>query len=377
METYDRIVLGLGGIGSAALHALSARGLRVLGLEQFGIAHNRGSSHGQTRIIRQAYFEHPDYVPLLRDAYCAWDHLEMESGQKLFERVGLLEMGPPNGLIVPAIEKSASLYGLSIERLTASECNNRFQGLRVPDMMSVVFEKNAGYLYVERCVQIAIELAQQRGAVTRVHEAIQEVRLHSRYADVITDRNSYQTQGLVICLGAWSPAFLPISLPLKVVRKHLHWFANIDPTLDVRNGCPPFFYEMPNGYFYGFPALDERGVKVAEHTGGELVADPTNLDRSLDRVDADRVEQFTRACLPSLSEHRTHHAVCMYTLTPDEHFIVDLHPDHPTVAIAAGFSGHGFKFAAGLGKILAEMSISGQKVPEIEFLAASRFQQTT
>ena len=377
MATYDRIVVGVGGIGSAALCSLARRGARVLGLESFGVAHDRGSSHGQTRIIRQAYFEHPDYVPLLRQAYQQWDRLEAESGRRLFERVGLLEVGVEAGPTMQGIRRSATQHQLPIETLSATESLRRFPSLQIPEGMDVIYEANAGFLYVERCVETAIEVARRHGAEVRTNSPVREIRVKPDRCEVVTDAGVDSADGIVFCLGPWSPALLPVRLPLHVVRKHLHWFQCEDPRFHVAARCPAFFYELPEGSFYGFPAFENVGVKVAEHTRGERTADPASVDRTMDPMDVSRIDAFVRTCLTSVSSIRTRHEVCMYTMTPDEHFVIDHHPGNPRAVFAAGFSGHGFKFAAGLGECLAEMTLHETRVPELEFLSASRFSTKT
>lgn len=373
MATYDRIVVGLGGMGSAALCSLARRGAKVLGIESYGVAHDRGSSHGQTRIIRQAYFEHPDYVPLLRQAYQQWERLEAECGRRLFERVGLLEVGVETGPTMQGIRRSASTHQLPIETLTPAESARRFPSLHIPEGMDIIFEANAGFLYVERCVEAAVEVAQRYGAEVRTHTAVRQIRIEQGHCEVVTDAGVDRAEGVVLCLGPWAPAQLPIRLPLHVVRKHLHWFHCDDRRFHVDARCPAFFYELPEGSFYGFPAFEDVGVKVAEHTRGERAADPTLVDRTMDPMDTARIDGFVRACLPSVSSTRTRHEVCMYTMTPDEHFIIDRHPDNSRAVYAAGFSGHGFKFAAGMGECLADMTLHETRLPELDFLAAARF----
>jgi sarcosine oxidase len=375
VKHYERIVIGLGGVGSAALYHLARRGIRTLGLEQFTIAHDHGSSHGHTRIIRQAYFEHPAYVRLLQRADTLWCELQDETGQRLFDRVGLIEVGPPDGIVLPGVERSVAEHRLPILRLTAAELQRDYPGFNVPEGMHVVVEPTAGLLHVERCVAAHARRAQDLGAVIATDEDVVQIEPRDRQIHVRTTRNHYCAEGAVLCAGAWSPALLE-DFPLRVVRKHLHWFHSPDPRMHVDQGCPVFFYEMPNGYFYGFPAIDELGVKLAEHSGGESVDDPSRVPRDADPTDDARVFEFVRQCLPLVTGQRLHHAVCMYTLTPDEHFIVDGHPRWTNVVVAAGLSGHGFKFAPVLGEILADLSLHGHTAWNIEFLRAGRFRGT-
>jgi sarcosine oxidase len=373
LTNFDRIVVGLGGVGSAALRSLAKHGIRVLGLEQFGIAHDRGSSHGQTRIIRQGYFEHPNYVPLVQRADALWCELEQELRVRLFDRVGIVEVGPPDGRLLRGVELSATRHQLPIEHFGAVDSERRFPMFSVPAESQTIFEPTAGLLYVERCVSAQAESAQRAGAILRCGETVLQIESSNHQVQVTTDRDKYVAGGVVICGGAWSQTLTLYDLPLRVVRKHLHWFPRHDPRFHIDQGVPVFLYERPHGYFYGFPAVDSRGVKVAEHSGGESVKDPTHVDRTPDSSDRLRVCQFVEECLPYVVPEPADHAVCMYTLTPDEHFVIDWHPRLERTVFAAGLSGHGFKFAPALGETLADLSLHGATQWDIEFLSASRF----
>jgi monomeric sarcosine oxidase len=370
----DVIVLGAGGVGSAAAFHLARRGVRVLALDRYGAAHERGSSHGRTRIIRQAYFEHSDYVPLLRRAYDLWRELEAIREETLFRRVGLLEVGPPDGALVPGVLEAARRHGLDILTLSRSEAADRFPMFRIPDGFEVVLERNAGYLRVEACVLAHLEEARRAGAVLRFDEPAIGWQATKGVVVVRTGSGTYAAANLVICGGAWAGSLLQgLGVRLEVVRKHLHWVAARDPRYDEAAGCPTFLFELPEGRFYGFPDAGGAGVKVAEHTGGEPVADPSAVDRTVDPADRARVVAFLRAHLPGVSDRSLAHAVCMYTMSPDGHFLVDLHPEHANVAFVAGLSGHGFKFASVLGEILADLALDGRTAHPVGFLRLRRF----
>jgi sarcosine oxidase len=370
---YDAIVLGVGGIGSAAFYHLARRGAQVLGLDRFPAGHALGSSHGQTRIIRQAYFEHPDYVPLLRHAYPLWHDLERTVGQTLFHQVGLLEVGPSSGIVVPGVLEAARRYDLPVDRLTANEAARRFPAFTVLDDWEAVFERQAGFLLVEDCVRAHIEQAVRHGGQFRPGSAVADWQIVNGQVEVRTANERFLAGRLVIAGGAWSGQVLSdLGITFRVLRKHLHWYAASDPRYQAAHGCPAFFYELPDGYFYGFPARDACGVKAAEHSGGELVADPLTVDRALDPVDRQRVEGFLHQCLPGVSNQPRGHAVCMYTMTADSHFVVDRHPQHSQIALAAGLSGHGFKFATVIGQALAELALDGHTELPIDFLNCRR-----
>lgn len=373
MDRYDAIVLGTGGVGCAALMHLARRSVRVLGIEQFTPGHDRGSSHGQSRLIRQAYFEHPHYVPLVLRAYELWHQLEAACGETLYHQVGLLEVGSPAGEVIRGVRASALQHSLPIENLSAAEVRQRFSGFRVPGDCEAVFETRAGYLLVERCVLAHANEAARLGAKVHTGETIRAWRPEGSGVVVETDLASYAADRLVITAGAWSgPLLGELGIPLEVRRKPLYWYRTRGDAYRADRGCPAFFFELRSGTYYGVPQIDAAGIKVAEHTGGHLVDDPTAVDRQLDRAEEHRVASFVGEFLPEATTERTDHTVCMYTMTPDGHFVVDRHPHYPQVVFAAGLSGHGFKFTGVLGEALCELALDGKTDLPIEFLSVGR-----
>jgi monomeric sarcosine oxidase len=371
-------VLGAGGIGSAAMYHLAARGARVIGIDQMRPPHGYGSSHGQTRVIRQAYFEHPNYVPLLRESYRLWRELEAGVGRQLFHQIGLVEIGPEHGVVVPGVLRAAQEHGLAVESLTARDVERRWPGLRVGGDLVGVYEPTAGYLLVEDCVEAHLKAAEAAGAELRVDKAVaidgsqawsadgRGVRVNLRHGHAI------EADRLIVCAGAWAGGLLAdCAVQLTVLRKSLFWFKSKSPEYDASGGLPVYLFELPHGIFYGFPKLDPRGVKVAEHSGGRVVP-PDSPDRSLDAEEQRRLVQFLSAHLPGIAKEVSDHRVCLYTMSPDEHFIIDRHPRHANVVFAAGLSGHGFKFAPVLGKALAELALDGGTNLPIDFLSLSR-----
>ncbi len=373
MQTFDVIVLGLGGVGSAALYHLARRGARVLGIEQFGLAHDRGSSHGQTRLIRQTYFEHPDYVPLVQRAFAGWRALEQVTNADLYQEVGLIQIGPPQGEVIRGVRASAAEHHLPVDNLLAAEAMRRFPGLLVPDDCAAVYETRAGYLFVERCVEAHVSAAQRFGANLLFDEAVRTWHAANGSVYLETSRNVYEAKRLVIAAGAWSvPLLAGLGIKLQLRRKSLYWYRPRTDDYRAERGFPGFLFDLPDGCFYGFPQIDEQGLKVAEHSGGQILTDPDNVDRQLDATDEARAVAFIQRHLPGVTAERMRHAVCMYTMSPDEHFILDRHPEFPEVAFAAGLSGHGFKFAGVLGEELARLALDGTRAPEAKFLAADR-----
>jgi sarcosine oxidase len=381
-QTYDTIVLGVGGFGSGALYHLVRRGARVLGIERFGIAHDRGSSHGETRIIRKAYFEHPDYVPLLHRAYELWRDLERESGCKLMHQVGLFIAGRPECESVSGTLLAAKLHNLPVDKLDAAGARRRFSGFRFRDDFTVVFEPEAGYLEVENCVAQHIAAAVSHGAEVRTGETVMAWQSDGRSVTVRTDRGEYSAASLVITAGPWASQILDESWTapnhfdwkgrLRVVRKPVFWFSAGD-VYDFDHGNSTFFFETAAGQFYGFPRIDGQTIKLAEHTGGDTVADPLTVDRGLGPADLTQVREFVREFMPALGPEPVRHSVCMYTKTPDSHFCIDRHPEWENVVIGAGFSGHGFKFTTVLGEALADLAQAGRTNLPVGFLSLGRF----
>jgi sarcosine oxidase len=374
MEHYDAIVLGTGGVGSSAMFHLARRGARVLGIDRFSPPHDQGSTHGSTRVIRQAYFEHSNYVPLLVESYRLWHELERQVGQHLLHQVGLIQVGPANGQVVPGVLRSAHEHGLAVEQLTAADVQGRWPGLRADYNLLGVFEPAAGYLLVEDCVRAALDAARRAGAELLTGTTVTGWKTDGGEIRVTTTDDELSAGRLVIAAGAWAGSLLAgLGLPLTVRRKSLFWFETTDATYDVAAHFPVFLFERPNGVFYGFPQIDARGVKVAEHSGGRIVDDPLVVDRAVDPDEQYHLVEFLSAHLPAVSSTITHHTVCLYTMTPDEHFIVDRHPQHAKVVFAAGLSGHGFKFVPVLGRALAELALDGRTELPIGFLSLKRF----
>jgi sarcosine oxidase len=373
IPAFDVIVLGVGGVGSAALDQLARRGLRVLGLDRFPPGHDRGSSHGRTRLIRQAYFEHPDYVPLLRRAYELWADLSARSGKTLYHQVGVLQAGRPNGTVVPGVLASARQHGLDVEELSEGEITARFPGLRVPPPLVAVFERRAGYLDVEDCVREAARQAVDHGATLQIGESVRGWKVEGSGVAVETDRGTYRANSLIVSAGAWAGTLLAdLGIRFQVVRKSLYWYAAPERLYSPAHGFPGFLYETDRGSFYGFPRIDDEGLKSAEHSGGIPVSDPLRVDRNPDPGETIRVEQFLAEYLPEVTPEPLRFGTCLYTLSPDGHFVVDRHPEHPQVVFAAGLSGHGFKFTTVLGEVLADLAAHGSTRLPIGFLSCQR-----
>lgn len=371
---YDCIVIGTGGIGSAAVYHLAARGARVLGIDRYPIAHDKGSSHGDTRVIRLVYFEHPDYVPLLKRAFTLWEELDDQTDIPLFHKTGILQAGPPEGEVVRGLLAAAGAHSLPMEQLSADDVSARFPGFRVDAGDAAIYDPNGGVLRVEDCIRTHISLAEKLGATLATGEAVQDWMVQDDNAVVVTDRGRYTANKLVMAPGAWAPELLPSLAPyLHLRRKSLFWFETRSDDYGIDTGSPVFLFEKRKHTFYGFPVMDNKGIKVSDHAGGQPLASPADLDRDLDPDELAAASRMLRENLPLAGERLKHHTTCMYTMTPDGHFMVGHYPGSSNVSLVAGLSGHGFKFASVLGEIMAELALDGTTDQPIDFLSPGRF----
>ena len=373
-HNFDVIVIGVGGMGSATCFELARRGLRVLGLEQFELGHDRGSSHGHTRVIRKAYYEHPSYVPLVRRAFERWYDLEQLAGKRLLTECACLNVGPPEGELVQGVRLSASEHGLAIEEMDTREIQRRFPPFHIPPGFRGVLEREAGFLFVEDCVAAHISEAKQAGADIREREPVVSWHAAADRVEVRTTAERYTAARLVLTAGPWAGQLLAeVGWPLRVMRQVMQWFGTRDDRQFRRDRFPIYLAEVPEGYFYGLPMIDELGHKVARHYGAPELASPEQIDRVPSEEDQAPVRQFLCRYLPDADGPLRKAQVCTYTLTPDRHFILDLHPQHPYVAIAGGFSGHGFKFAPVVGEIMADLATNGKTDLPIGMFRIGRF----
>lgn len=372
-RSFDVIVLGIGGMGSAACFELARRGHRVLGLEQFPLVHSRGSSHGQTRIIRTAYYEHPGYVPLLRRAWERWYELEQLTGRHLLTECACLNVGLPGSELVEGVQASVRDHGLSATQMSGDEVRRSFPPFRFPGDYTAILEQAAGFLYVEDCVRAHIDSAVSLGAEIHAEEPVQEWQAVKDGIEVTTEKGTYHAAKLVVTAGAWATHVLAeLGLPLAVMRQTLLWFDVGCRATEFRRGrFPLFIADVPGGAFYGLPAIDRSGLKVARHYGAPELPNPDGVNWDVTNADSTAMRPLLDTYLPGLGP-LTRGQVCMYTVTPDKHFVIDVHPHMPQVCVACGFSGHGFKFATVVGEVLADLAEAGMTRHEIGMFAVGR-----
>ncbi|MBV9319751.1 MAG: N-methyl-L-tryptophan oxidase [Mycobacterium sp.] len=355
---YDVIVVGLGGMGSAAAYHLAARGRRVLGLERHEPAHDKGSSHGRSRIIRQAYFEDPGYVPLLLRAYELWEKLAADSQRDVYRVTGGLFIGPPDCLIVSGSLRASRQWGLPHEVLDAAEITARFPNFTPQPEDIALCDVKAGFARPELTVRAYLEIAKKAGATLQFGEPVLEWSQTAAGMRVATGRGSYTAEQLVICPGPWAPQVLgQFGVPITVERQVMYW---LDPIGGVSRfeDQPIFIHENASGrQIYGFPAIDGPwgGVKVGFARNG-ISCTPDTIDREVHEPEISEIRARVAQLLPALAGKCLHAATCMYSNTPDRHFVIGHHPQCPEVIMACGFSGHGFKFVPVIGEILADLA---------------------
>jgi len=374
--TFDVIVIGIGAMGASACFHLAARGIKALGLEQFDIPNSLGSSHGHSRMIRKAYFEHPNYVPLLHRAYELWAELEALSGRRLLHRVGGVFVGPRNKTLVGGAMAAARLHHLPHELLTADELRRRWPQFVVPDEWHAFFEPDSGFLLPERAISTYAELAMRRGAEIHGQEPVRQWRRDGRNCVVNTDYGEYAAERLIFCGGAWSGKLLAhLGVPLRVTRQVAAWAWPKEPRSFELGQIPVWGIDsLDGGLYYGFPMIDEvPGFKFAHHLPTEKPVDPDTVSRDVQPGERDALRKILTTFLPAADGPLLALKTCLYTNSPDGHFIIDNYPDHPGVQIACGFSGHGFKFASVIGACLAEACVTGKQDKALDFLRLSRF----
>ena len=372
---FDVIVVGVGSMGAAACCQLAKRGVRVLGLEQFNIPHTLGAHHGQSRMIRQAYYEHADYVPLLQRAYTLWDQLEQDTGEKVLHITGGLYMGRPDCGILTGSQRACEQHDLPHELLDRQQLADRYPQFNVPDDHVAFFETQAGVLLPERVMQAHVMLAKQHGAELHEQEPVTAWHEDDHGVVVTTSLDTYHADHVIFASGAWTDRLVKdLGVDLKVTRQTFGWFTPTNEAPLKLGTLPSWFIDLGDGWgHYGFPLLpDQPGFKFSLHKPGSVVSvdsvqrTPTPQDlRDLENAIAKKIPVAAGPCVSVQT--------CLYTNSPDSHFIIDTHPTCKHATIACGFSGHGFKFVSVMGEVLADLATTGRTDNPVGFLGLDRF----
>ena len=376
---WDTLVIGLGAVGAQALWQLARRGARVLGVDARPLGHDEGSSHGRTRAYRHAYFEHPDYVPLLRPATAEFRALEEASGARLLEPCGVLLAGDSDSVLVGASAEAAQRFGVEAEQLDAQQLRARYPQLAVGDATIGLFEPDAGFVRCEEAIRVALEQAEACGASIVRGARVVGLEEGASSVTVTLGTRVERARSVVVAAGAWTSGLLPSLAPhLRVTRQVQAWVAPSDAQAAEAERLPCWLLDRgAERALYGVPidplASDERWAKVAVH-GSDVLADPDRVERRVHAEDLREIEEGVARGMPGLAGRVAHASVCRYTMTPDEHFLVDAAPGHRRVFFAAGLSGHGFKLSPALGVSLAELALTGASSLPIGFLGLSRLE---
>ncbi len=379
MKAFDAIVLGVGTMGAATCWRLAERGMRVLGLERFDIPHSMGAHHGHSRMFRLAYSEHPDYVPLLRRSLMLWEGLNERSTLRPFVRTGAFYAGLPDSETVRGSLAAARMHGLAHRAMTSAEIQAEYPQFTLPNGYEGVFEPSAGYIVPEHAVAAMTTEALGRGATIHAREQALSWSSTRDGVSVTTEQGEYHASRLVVCCGAWTGRIVSeLGVMLRVTRQILGWVRPKQPDRFELGRFPCWAIEdSDQSVFYGFPIQPSHpGLKLARHFPGPAT-DPESLDRNGATIaDEESFRPGLRRFLPQGDGPTLAMAICMYTMSPDSHFIVDAHPAHPNVSIACGFSGHGFKFAPVVGEIMADLVEHGRTDLPAGFLGLGRFRST-
>jgi sarcosine oxidase len=361
-------------MGSATLYHLARRGLRVLGLERFDLVHEYGSSHGLTRIIRLAYWEHPTYVALLRRAYELWRELESLADERLLHITGSIDAGPEGGAIFEGALRSSELHGLPHEVMDGDELHRRYPGYRLPKQIRCLYQPDGGFLLPERCDVAHIQQALALAAEVRCREPVLDWGAGGGRVWVRTARGRYEAGRLVICAGPWASKLIPELDGLATAeRQVLAWLQPARPEYFLPAAFPVFNLEVEEGRYYGFPSFVIPGFKFGKyHHRGEQV-DPDTVNREPEPEDEELLRVFARRYFPDGVGATLMLKACLFTNSPDRHFILDHHPAYPEVSVAAGFSGHGYKFCSVIGEVMADLAQGGPRRHNTDFFRLKRF----
>lgn len=374
MTKFDVVVVGLGAIGSAALYRLASRGRHVLGIERFVPGHDRGSSHGETRIFRLGYFEHPSYVPLLRAASTGWRDLEAKFGRKLLTVTGIVEIGTPDSTVVRGTLQASRQHSLPHEVLDAAALMRRCPAFRVPADFVGVYQPDGGFLQAELAVEAQVSLARAAGAAVLTNAKVLSIEPQSRGVRIATEHETIVADSVIVAAGPWLPTLLPgLPVALRVTRQVLGWFTPQEPVLFTAERFPVFLLESRHGVHYGFPLHGDSGVKIAKHHHLDQTVAPEAYDRRVSAADEAAIRAAVTDYLPAADGPLRAAQTCLYTMTADGDFLIDHLPDHPRIVIASACSGHGFKFAPVIGDILADLATEGRTAHDIARFRLSRF----
>ena len=370
---YDVILVGVGSMGSATCYYLAKSGLKVLGLEQFSLPHEQGSHTGESRLVRMAYFENPDYVPLLKRAYHNWEHLEEISGKTQFHKTGIVYFGESDSVQTEGVRRSSKLHKLPIDVFTREESNKRFSQFTIPDNYECLFEANAGFVQPELTINTYVEQAKKLGADIKEQEQVLSWEYKDGSVHCATDKGNYKASKIIFTAGAYTQQHVPqVAKSLQVTQQALVWYTPENPTLFFEDSFSCWSITDPkyDGMFYGFPIVDRKNltIKIAYHSRG-IDVNPSQKAELASSKELEPLDFFFKKYMPSLKGKIAYTKTCLYNYSPDEDFIMDFLPDYnQSVIVACGFSGHGFKFVPMVGELLKDLAVTGKTDLPVDFL---------
>jgi N-methyl-L-tryptophan oxidase len=374
-SVFDVAIIGAGTMGMAAGAFLAQQNVKTLVIDAFDPPHNHGSHHGDTRLIRHAYGEGRQYVTLVKRAQQLWGDLERESGYKIFEKTGVLGLGPNDSPFLHETIEAAKKYELPLQVLNANEIKEKWPGISIPDNYIGCFEGESGLLYSEKAIQAYKELAIRNGAQLVTNTPVQQVDMNSEDAvKIVTADNIFWAKKVIVTVGAWAAKLLPeLKLPIQPVRKVVGWFDTPEGIYDSAN-FPSFYVDDKDKMFYGFPSLNGSGLKIGRTDGGQEI-DPDQQIQNFGQYESDEgdLRHFLKSYMPEANGTLKQGKTCLYTMSSDHDFIIDHHPENNNIIIACGFSGHGFKFGSVMGEVLSQLAVNGHSEFDISIFSLSRF----
>ena len=372
---YDVVIIGGGSMGIATAYYLAKAEQKVLVVDQFTVPNIYGSHHGETRILRLGYGNGGTYVPLVKESLALWKELEEETGRTLYNQTGAISVGYPGSDFVKETIDSSIKYNLEYEELDAKSLMERWPGITVPDDYVACYDPNSGFLYSEECILAYKEECEKLGVTILENQRVLDLQMTDEEVTVLTADTTFVARKAVVTAGAWIPKLLPdLELEIKPLRKTFGWFETSEENL-YGSQFPCYVFDTHDvGHYYGFPDFNGKGLKIGRMDLGEVV-DPDELNRDFDSTPKEEADlrSFLSRYMPQANGHLNAGKVCLFSMTPDEDFIIDFHPQHENVLIAGGFSGHGFKFASAIGKTLCELAVQGVSNQDISFLSLNRF----
>ena len=372
---YDVVIIGGGSMGIATAYYLAKAEQKVLVVDQFTVPNIYGSHHGETRILRLGYGNGGTYVPLVKESLALWKELEEETGRTLYNQTGAISVGYPGSDFVKETIDSSIQYDLEYEELDAKSLMERWPGITVPDDYVACYDPNSGFLYSEECILAYKEECEKLGVTILENQRVLDLQITDKEVTVLTADTTFVARKAVVTAGAWIPKLLPdLELDIKPLRKTFGWFETSEENL-YGSQFPCYVFDTHDvGHYYGFPDFNGKGLKIGRMDLGEVV-NPDELNRDFDSTPKEEADlrSFLSRYMPQANGHLNAGKVCLFSMTPDEDFIIDFHPQHENVLIAGGFSGHGFKFASAIGKTLCELAVQGVSHQDISFLSLNRF----